>query len=436
MMPPRITVLLIGAMMAADAGAQDSLLTLDEAIARALEKDFDIRVARNTREQAANNDAPGEAGMLPRIDLNGSYTRTAGSARQELANGTEVDRANASSDNLNANVALSWTVFDGMRMFATREKLGELAAQGDQALKIQVENTTAAVIAAYYEIVQQQQVLRSLDRQIAAGEEAVNISGRKFANGSGSKLDLLLARTDLNALRSQQLTTRALIDRARIGLCELMAVDPATSYAVEDTVVITYDPTIEELQRQAGAQNSLLVLYDREQRIAELGLREYKADRAPVIDLTGAYQFARSTSDASFISLNRSLGYTYGITATVPLFDGSRISRRIRNAELDLESARIRYDQVTNALAADVYTAYQVFQAAKGVMRLEEEDIVAAREVLSIASERYRVGVSTIIEFKEAQATYGQAVRRLAAARNAAKLAETELQRLAGVLVR
>jgi outer membrane protein TolC len=263
-----------------------------------------------------------------------------------------------------------------------------------------------------------------------------NISDRKLANGSGSRLDLLLARTELNALRSEQLTTQALLDRAKVLLCNFIALEPTTAYAVEDTVVITYDPTLEELKRNSGQQNSLLLRYDREQRIAELGLREARAARSPVIDLTGAYQFSRATNNASFIVLNRNLGATFGVTATVPIFNGFQIDTDIKNAKLDLASAQVRYDQIAYQVNAVVVAGYELFQAAKGVMRLEEENIIAAREVLSIARERFRVGSSTIIELKDAQATYGQAVRRLAAARNAAKLAETELRRLAGVLVR
>lgn len=418
------------------ARAQDTLLTLEAALARAFEHNFDIRIARNVRDQAANNSGAGQAGMLPRVEANAAYLRTVGDARQELSNGTEVSRDNAESDNLNANVALTWTVFDGLRMFATRKRLEELAAQGEQTLKMRLESTTAAVITAYYGVVQQQQLLRSLGRQLVVADEVVAINERKLANGSGSRVELLIARTDRNALLSDQLATQALLDNAKVDLNDLLAWDAASIHSVEDTVIISYDPGLDELRRESMANNSSLLLFDRQRRIVELGLREQKAARLPVIDLTSAYQFTRSTSNASFILLNRVQGYNYGITATVPLFNGFRTDVQVKNAKIDLLNAQMAYDKASHELGADVLKAYQVFQAAKGVMALEEENITAARELLVIARERYRVGVSNIIEMKDAQATYGQSVRRLAAARNSAKLAETELRRLAGSLVR
>lgn len=416
--------------------AQDTLLALDQAIGLALEHNYDIRIARNVREQAQNNNNAGQAGMLPRLDLNGAWARTTGSTKQHLSSGLDVDRDNATSDNASANVALTWTVFDGLRMFATRQKLEELAAQGEQALRIQIENTTANVITGYYDVVQQQQLLRSLGRQIAVADEVVTINERKLTNGSGSKLDVLTARTERNALLSEKLTTQAALDRAKVDLRNLLALEPTTIYAVEDTVIITYDPSLDQLKKDAGAQNSVLLLYDRQQRIAELGLKEYEAAHLPIVNLTGAYQFTRQTNNASFLLLNQNLGYTYGITATVPLFNGFRLDTQIKNAKIDLLNAQLDYGKVAAQLNTDVLGAYQDLQAAKGVLQLEEENIVAAGEMLAIARERYRVGASNLIEMKDAQATYGQAIRRLAAARNAAKLAETELRRLAGGLVK
>ncbi|MFZ1687723.1 MAG: TolC family protein, partial [Flavobacteriales bacterium] len=389
-----------------------------------------------TGEQAANNSTAGNAGMLPRMDLNGAYVKSIGSTQQHLSSGENVDRDNSVSDNASANVALTWTVFDGMRMFATREKLKQFAAQGEQALKIRIENSVASVITAYYSVVRQEQWLRALREQIAVSTELVSISERKLANGSGSKLDLLLVRTELNAQRSAELTAKAEEDQAKVELRRLLALEPIVNYTVEDTVVFGYDPSLDQLKTDAGRLNSLLLMYDRDQRIAELGLKEYRALHLPVIDLNGAYQYSRTTNNASFLLLNQTLGYTFGVTATLPLFNGFAVNRQVKNAKLDLLNAQLAYTRQQQALSADVLKAHQQFQSAKAILQLEEENIVAAREMLAIAQERFRVGASTIVELKAAQSAHADATLRLVGVRYDAKLAETELRRLAGVLVK
>ena len=69
-------------------------------------------------------------------------------------------------------------------------------------------------------------------------------------------------------------------------------------------------------------------------------------------------------------------------------------------------------------------------------MLLEEENIQLAKENTMIALERFRQGVSTYLELREAQKSLEDAYNRLIAARYNTKLAETQLMQLRGELVR
>ena len=64
---------------------------------------------------------------------------------------------------------------------------------GELSLKIQIENAIVQAIQTYFNIVQQQQLVKSLSEEIAVSEEREKIADRKFTNGSGGKLDLLQA---------------------------------------------------------------------------------------------------------------------------------------------------------------------------------------------------------------------------------------------------
>jgi outer membrane protein len=67
---------------------------------------------------------------------------------------------------------------------------------------------------------------------------------------------------------------------------------------------------------------------------------------------------------------------------------------------------------------------------------LEEENLVLANENVVVALERFRIGNSTPVELKEAQKSLDDAEYRTVSARYAAKVAETELMRLNGELVK
>ena len=79
---------------------------------------------------------------------------------------------------------------------------------------------------------------------------------------------------------------------------------------------------------------------------------------------------------------------------------------------------------------------YNNYRFLLNALKLEEENIQLAKENVFIAMERFKQGVSTFLELREAQKSLEDAYDRLIAARYNTKLAETELLRLKGELVK
>jgi outer membrane protein len=80
--------------------------------------------------------------------------------------------------------------------------------------------------------------------------------------------------------------------------------------------------------------------------------------------------------------------------------------------------------------------AYTIYDNAKKILLIEEETISLAKENVFIALESFKRGVTTFIELRTAQQSLADAYNRLIAARYNTKLAETELLRLSGRLLR
>lgn len=135
-----------------------------------------------------------------------------------------------------------------MKMFATREKLGELYYQSEEKLKVQMESTLQEVISTYYSIVQQKQLLASTREEIKYAEERMHIAERRLGNGSGSRLDFLQTKTDLNALRSAELNQQSALEAAKIQLNQFMNKELSSSFDVTDTIIINYSPSLEDLR--------------------------------------------------------------------------------------------------------------------------------------------------------------------------------------------
>ena len=97
--------------------------------------------------------------MLPQVTASIVDNNSVQNLSQTRVDGTEVERDNAKNSNLSYGVALEWTIFDGLRMFANYEQLKETEKLGEAELKQAILGKVGDVMTTYYDLVQQQQQL-------------------------------------------------------------------------------------------------------------------------------------------------------------------------------------------------------------------------------------------------------------------------------------
>src|SRR5919107_3560012 len=106
---------------AQNASAFPDSLTLEKAVATAVQYNYDIALSRNDSAVAAIDYSYRNAALLPQVNANGSVLYNRNNQNVTLADGTKRNRSGLKTNNTNANVGLNWIVFDGFKMFATRE---------------------------------------------------------------------------------------------------------------------------------------------------------------------------------------------------------------------------------------------------------------------------------------------------------------------------
>lgn len=416
------------------------ILTLEEAIATALQNNYDIMLARNDSMAAAIDYSYRNAGLVPRLNGNIGTLWNNNASKQILSDGTERESSGLKSNNLNAQFALNWTLFDGMKMFATRDKLTEFVELGKLGIKDQLVNTVSAVIINYYGIVKQKQQLLAVEEQMELSKERVKLAQYKLDIGVGTKPDLLQGKIDVNAQRAAQLQQQTVISKLKEELNRLMNVQQSTLYEVTDSIPVNAALSMGEIQNFMEMNNPALLIAKKNIDIASLILKERKAERFPIISFNSAYNFNRTNNSKvinSFSTLyNRNRGFNYGLTATIPILNNFNTRRLIRQAENDISYRKLLYDNQRSLLNLSLINAYKDYEQQKRALLLEEESILLAKENVNILFQVYRLNSTTLIQLKEAEKSLADAYNRLIAARYATKLAETELLRLRGDLVR
>lgn len=416
------------------------IVSLEEAIATALQNNYNILLAKNDSMAAALDYSYKNAGFLPRLNGNLGTAWNNNAQKQILADGSKRESKGLKSNNITAQLALNWTLFDGMKMFATRDKLEEFVKLGELGIKNQLINTVASVITTYYNIVRQKQQLKAVEEQMSLSQERVKLAQYKLDIGVGTKPDVLQGKLDLNAQKAAQLLQQNLIAKLKEELNQLMNIQQSTLYEVSDSIPINTKLSLGDIQSNVESNNPALLIAKKNIDIAGLTLKERKAERLPTLTFNSAYNFNRTNNQAvinSFSTLfNRSKGFNYGLTATVPIFNNFNNKRQIRQAEMDIQYQRIVYDNQKSLINLSVINAWSDYEQQKRALALEEENIILAKENVSILFQVYKLNSTTLIQLKEAEKSLGDAYNRLIAARYSTKLAETELLRLKGDLIK
>lgn len=415
------------------------LLTLDEAIATALQYNYDIILSRNDSAVAALDYSYRNAIFLPRLNGNVGASWNKNHQKQEFATGTKRE-GDVRTNNLVGSLTLNWTLFDGGKMFVTRDKAEELVRLGELSIKDQVINTVATVINTYYDIVRQKQQLRAVEEQMSISQTRVDLSQRKLDIGVGAKPDVLQSKVDLNAQKAAQLRQLTLIQQLKETLNQTMNVAPNSAYEVLDTIPINTNMSLGEIQNGIENTNTTLQFQKKNIEIANLTVRERKAERFPIVAFNSAYNINRTNNDVTLNPalplFNRNRGYNYGLTATIPILNNRNTQRLIRQAELNVQYQKLIFDNQRSLINLGVYNAFQDYLLQQQALELEEANILLAKENVNIILETYRLGQATYLQLRDAQKSLEDAYNRLIAARYNTKVAETELLRLKGDLVK
>lgn len=412
------------------------LLTPEQAIEIALKNNYSISISKSEADFAKNNYTLGNAGFLPSVNLNASGNTSTNNFKQNLSTGVVTERTGVNSNNLSASAVMTWTVFDGFRMFATYDKLQALMEVGELALKVQIENSVSSVLLAYYDVVRQKQEKKANDNSIKLYNERVQIADQKFKLGLTAKVDYLQARVDLTALQSASITQQIAIENSKANLNVLLGRKPDAAFDVIDTIIVDQTLSLEELKSNADKQNTLVKYNERNVQVFKKAMQEFNGSMYPRLSVNAGYNYSRTASEAGLVALNRSNGPTVGFTATWNLFNGRILNSQIRNARVQMDIAEIQLEQAKLELESQVFQSWNNTKLAFEILKLEEENILLAKENVIIAMERYKVGNGTSIELQQAQQSFDAAQVRLVAARYNAMAAEIDLKRLRGEYVK
>ena len=408
--------------------------TLKSCLENGLQNNYSLRITQNTEQISKNNATLGNAGYLPTLDLSAGYKGTIDNTESKLRETGEISKENGVFDQaLSVGANLNWTLFDGFSITTNYKRLKELERQGATNTRIAIEDFVAGMAAEYYNFVQQKIRLKNFRYATSLSKERLRIVEERYHIGNFSRLDYQQAKVDFNSDSAKYMKQQELLNTSRIRLNELMA-NPEVDkrIRIKDSLIqVNTQLTFDELWNATLATNAVLLKAEQNTRLAQLDYKSIQSRNYPYLKLNTGYGYTLNKYDISANSRRSNLGFNGGLTLGFTIFDGNRRRER-KNADIAIKNSRLQQEELELTLRADISNLWQAYCNNLEMLKLERQNLVAAKENYEIAMERYLLGNLSGIEMREAQKSLLDAEERILSAEYDTKLCEISLLQISG----
>lgn len=410
-------------------------ISLNEAISIGMENNFSIRTAKNIEKEAQINANYATSAFLPVIDVTAGQSYEVEDVTQQFIEGPPREIDGARSNVFNVRGDLTWTLFDGTKMFLDYKSLQLEQNKSRFETQAVLENTLGSIIQSYFQLVFEQSQQEVLKSAVNLSQERLEIAQANYEVGRFSKTELLAAQVDLNTDKSNLLNQEEVMQQARVSLNLLLGQDPNETFEATDSMYINTELKLDSLLDDLSLRNKELLALMQQEDILKIQNKTVNTELLPQIDFNLGYGYSNLNSQAGFLLQNQALGLTYGLSLSWRIFNRLDRRRRTQTTQIAVDNNAIAMDELENQLKGDLSSAFVRYKNKLDLIKLETENLAVAKENAEIAIERYRVGRSNAIELREFQLNSIEAESRLLNAIYLAKQAEINLLAISGNLL-
>jgi HAE1 family hydrophobic/amphiphilic exporter-1 len=410
------------------------VLTLEEALAIATEKNLDIKKAEQFLTWLQARYVEERAAAFPHLGFNANASRNYNDSQQDFFRDVPPDfRALIAfqQDVTSSEVTLSQTVFTWGQVGAAIRGAKWAMASGNDRLRRFQQAVRRDVSAAFYDVLLAKEfsviAVQNLEQKQSHLEEA----RRKATIGTSTDYDVLAAEVAVANARPAVIRTDNLVrtarERLRFLLAEQAEVDATGTLAAQ----VAPPPSYEDVLGDALRHRPELAEIEHNRQIGLELVKIYGADDKPRVDLRAAYGFQNIDI---LDQTSRGKAWNAGLYLSFPFFDGLKTPARVAQAKSDVETIRLNEAQLRDSVTLEVRTAVDAAVEAGEIVRALSGTVSQAERLLAMAEKGFEYGVKTNLDVQDAQLNVVQSKGNLALAQRDYQIALVNLKWVAGTL--
>jgi outer membrane protein len=402
------------------------VLTLDEAVRRALEANLAVQSSRTDVTAADLTRRAIVGSVLPKVNLSGTTTQNT----DEVSFGSGADqRVILPGTDWGYRLTFTQPIYAGFRERRALQQARLTTETARQGVLSAEDQVLTSVIADYLSVLEGESLLEVEQRNLELARNRQKQARDLFEAGETTRVETLRAESDIKAAERRIASARQLRDTAESRLRLDLAIEgPAAPIQVSQPgplfPQLPPEPALyteaERLRPEvAQAQNNV--------EIARLEVQKQKGALLPVLSAEGGWIRQRSTFPSD----------QYGFLTlrfNVPLYQGGEVAARTNIARERQRQAEMSLEQVLQTVREQVRLALLDLQTSDANLRLAREQLAAAEAEYQQASELYQAQEITALESESAETSLAEARRAVATGELDRAVAELRVWSAAGLL--
>lgn len=349
------------------------------------------------------------------------------------------------------NLMLMVPLYTGGRLEAAIRQAAAMRDASQADLAAQRQEVALMTRTAYREVQARQALVGVAQARLKENQERQRVDQEKFNQGAVPLVTVRRDEAETAAAQQEVTNTQRDVELALVQLKTVMGIHPGSHLDLTDTnayqpstdflkalTAHVVTPTVPQATALPPDLTALLALAERQRpelQAATQRVRGAQADTSaarsaflPQVNLFAMGDFLKGRLTDSF------LGTTYGLVASLPLYNGGQRNAHIQTAEAERRRQEQDQEQIALQVAQEVQDAMLNLHAAEQNIQTARTAQTAAEEGYRVALQRYEAGRSVVVEVLDALAARTQAESNLVQALFAYDVAQDQLLRAVGGL--
>ena len=419
-------------------GFSQQLMSLEDALSLTLKENISVKIKTNELDQIKNYEKVGVLGTLPRIIVNGSASGNKGTSSLEFATDDfpSLEDAESESKSISGNVGINYNLFNGLGSIYTYQKLKKQTDLKSTELSIQIEQVLLKTAKEYFDIAYLQENYNIIKELLDISKERYNRIKVQNEFGNASKLDLLSAEIDLNNDSINLMNIEFELQIAKNQLNQTLNRDLAYDFLVENKVEINRDLNYSDLNQETQKNNNNVLLG---QYMLDISKKDKKINAVsilPRIEISAQYGYNQTESNTSIILDQTSVGLTGFLNFSWDIFDGLAKNKITQNTRIQIESNKLELQSIKQEIQKEFNASFKQYENSINLIDIEKRNQSTSEKFFERAKEQFYQGQLSRNDFRLAQIDLSTSKNRLNQTLYNAKIAELNLYRLSGKIIK